>query len=154
MGADQHVKTIVDNRRARFEYEILETLEAGLVLSGTEVKSIRNGRANLQDAFIVIRDREAWILNMHISPHQTASKVFNHDPTRRRKLLLHRQQINRLTGLVAEKGLTVIPLKLVLNKGWIKAQIAVARGKKLYDKRDSLKAKQTKRETERELKYR
>ncbi len=145
-------KTIVDNRRARFEYEILETLEAGLVLSGTEVKSIRAGRANLQDSFIQIRQQEAWILNMHISPHNTASKVFNHDPTRRRKLLLHKKEINRLVGMVEQKGLTIIPLKLTLSKGWIKAQIAVARGKKLYDKRESLKKKQTQRETARELK--
>jgi SsrA-binding protein len=147
-------KVIIDNRRARHEYEILETLEAGLELTGTEVKSIRAGKANLQDAFILIRDGEAWLLNMHISPHNTASKVFNHDPTRRRKLLLHRREINRLRGTIEQKGLTMIPLKLVLSRGWIKAHIAVARGKKLYDKRQSLKEKQVNREVQRELKTR
>lgn len=147
-------KVIIDNRRARHEYEILETLEAGLELTGTEVKSIRAGKANLQDAFILIRDGEAWLLNMHISPHNTASKVFNHDPTRRRKLLLHRREINRLRGTIEQKGLTMIPLKLVLSRGWIKAHIAVARGKKLYDKRQSLKEKQVDREVQRELKAR
>ncbi|NJK62060.1 MAG: SsrA-binding protein SmpB [Synechococcaceae cyanobacterium SM2_3_1] len=147
-------KVIIDNRRARHEYEILETLEAGLELTGTEVKSIRAGKANLQDAFILIREGEAWLLNMHISPHNTASRVFNHDPTRRRKLLLHRREINRLRGTIEQKGLTMIPLKLVLSRGWIKAHIAVARGKKLYDKRQSLKEKQVNREVQRELKAR
>ncbi|MDX2271139.1 MAG: SsrA-binding protein SmpB [Cyanobacteriota bacterium] len=152
MAISQDYKTIVDNRRARFEYEILETFEAGIELTGTEVKSIRAGKANLQDSFTLFRDGEAWLHNMHISPHTTASKVFNHDPTRRRKLLLHRKEINRLMGLVEQKGLTVIPLKLILSRGWIKAHIAVARGKKLYDKRQSLKEKQIKRDTQRELK--
>ncbi len=147
-------QVIIDNRRARHEYEILETLEAGLELTGTEVKSIRAGKANLQDAFILIREGEAWLLNMHISPHNTASKVFNHDPTRRRKLLLHRREITRLRGTIEQKGLTMIPLKLVLSRGWIKAHIAVARGKKLYDKRQSLKEKQVNREVQRELKVR
>ncbi len=145
-------KTLVDNRRARFEYEVLETLEAGIQLSGTEVKSIRAGKVNLQDAFTLIRDGEAWLLNMHIAPHSTASRVFNHDPTRRRKLLLHRKEINRLMGLTEQKGLTVIPLKLVLNKGWIKVHLAVARGKKLHDKREAIKERQVKRDIARELK--
>jgi SsrA-binding protein len=154
MTEDQAYKTVVDNRRARFEYEVLETYEAGIELTGTEVKSIRAGKVNLQDSFILIREGEAWILNMHISPHSTASRIFNHDPTRRRKLLLHRKEISRLTGMIEQKGLTVIPLKLVLKRGWVKAQIAVARGKKLYDKRQALKERQTHRETQRELKDR
>ncbi|GAB4217198.1 MAG: SsrA-binding protein SmpB [Synechococcales cyanobacterium] len=154
MSVSQEYKTIVDNRRARFEYEVLETLEAGIQLSGTEVKSIRAGKVNLQDAFTLIRDREAWLLNMHISPHSTASKVFNHDPTRRRKLLLHRQEISRLAGLTEQKGLTLIPLKLILTKGWIKVHLAVARGKKLHDKRDSIKERDIQRDMQRDLKMR
>ncbi len=145
-------KTITDNRRARFQYEILETFEAGIELQGTEVKSIRCGRANLQDSFVLIRGGEAWLMNMHVSPYETASRTFNHDPTRRRKLLLHRKEINRLTGLVEQKGLTIVPLKLVLRRGWVKAQVAVARGKKLYDKREALKERQQKRDAQRELK--
>ncbi len=154
MAVDPNVKTLVENRRARFEYEILETYEAGLQLTGTEVKSIRAGKANLQDAFALFRDGEAWLHNLHISPHGTASKVFNHDPTRRRKLLLHRREIDRLRGLVEQKGLTVVPLKLVLNRGWIKAHLGVARGKKLHDKRQAIKERQTQREIQRELKER
>lgn len=154
MTEEQSYKTVVDNRRARFEYEVLETYEAGIELTGTEVKSIRAGKVNLQDSFILIREGEAWILNMHISPHSTASRIFNHDPTRRRKLLLHRKEINRLMGMIEQKGLTVIPLKLILKRGWVKTQIAVARGKKLYDKRQALKERQTNRETQRELKER
>jgi SsrA-binding protein len=154
MATGKEYKTIVDNRRANYEFEILETFEAGLELTGTEVKSIRAGKANLQDAFTLIRGGEAWLLNMHVSPHGTASLVFNHDPTRRRKLLLHRKQINHLSGMVDQKGLTVIPLKLVLSRGWIKAHIAVARGKKLYDKRHSIKERDIKRDTQRELKER
>ncbi|MEN9240399.1 MAG: SsrA-binding protein SmpB [Thermostichales cyanobacterium SZTDM-1c_bins_54] len=145
-------KTLVDNRRARYEYEILETLEAGIQLSGTEVKSIRAGKVNLQVAFTLIRDGEAWLLNMHVSPHSTAGRVFNHDPTRRRKLLLHRKEINRLIGLTEQKGLTVIPLKLVLNKGWIKVHLGVARGKKLHDKRAAIQERQVKRDIARDLK--
>lgn len=145
-------KTIVDNRRARFEYEVLETFEAGIELVGTEVKSIRAGKANLQDSFVLVRGGEAWILNMHISPYETASKVFNHDPTRRRKLLLHRREINKLRGQIEQKGLTLIPLKLVLSKGWVKVQIALARGKKLYDKRSAIKERDVKRDIARDLK--
>lgn len=154
MAESYEGKTITDNRRARFQYEILETFEAGIELQGTEVKSIRLGRANLQDSFVLIRGGEAWLMNMHISPYETASRTFNHEPTRRRKLLLHRKEINRLTGLVEQKGLTIVPLKLVLRRGWVKAQVAVARGKKLHDKREAIKEKQQKREAQRELKER
>lgn len=154
MAESYEGKTITDNRRARFQYEILETFEAGIELQGTEVKSIRSGRANLQDSFVLIRGGEAWLMNMHVSPYETASRTFNHDPTRRRKLLLHRKEINRLTGLVEQKGLTIVPLKLVLRRGWVKAQVAVARGKKLYDKRETIKDRQQKRDAQRELKER
>ncbi|MFS8741348.1 SsrA-binding protein SmpB [Synechococcus sp. O70.2] len=154
MAVDPNVKTLVENRRARFEYEILETYEAGLQLTGTEVKSIRAGKANLQDAFALFRDGEAWLHNLHVAPHGTTSKEFNHDPTRRRKLLLHRREIDRLRGLVEQKGLTVVPLRLVLNRGWIKAHLGVARGKKLHDKRQAIKERETRREIQRELKGR
>jgi SsrA-binding protein len=150
----KNYKTIADNRRAKFEYEILETFEAGLELTGTEVKSIRAGRVNLRDSFALIRNGEAWLLNMHVSPHETASRAFNHEPTRRRKLLLHKKEIAKLVGQVEQKGLTIVPLRLVLSNGWIKVHIAVARGKKLFDKRHSLKEKQVKRETQRVLKER
>jgi SsrA-binding protein len=154
MVMSENYKIVVDNRKARFEYEILETYEAGLELTGTEVKSIRAGKVNLQDSFTLIREGEAWLLNMHVSPHSTASRVFNHDPTRRRKLLLHRREISRITGMIEKKGLTVIPLRLVLTKGWIKAHLAVARGKKLHDKRDALKEKSINRDIQRDLKDR
>ncbi|WP_017327351.1 SsrA-binding protein SmpB [Synechococcus sp. PCC 7336] len=150
----KNYKTLVDNRRSRFEYELLDTYEAGLELMGTEVKSIRSGRVNLQDAFALVRDGEAWLLNMHIAPHETASRSFNHDPTRRRKLLLHKKEINKIAAALQQKGLTLVPLRLVLSNGWIKIHMAVARGKKLYDKRQSLKEKQVKRETQRALKER
>lgn len=147
-------KTIVDNRRAKFEYEVLEQFEAGLELTGTEVKSIRAGKANLQDAFVLVRNGEAWIHNMNISPHGTTRRGFNHDPTRRRRLLMHRKEINKIMGQIEQKGLTVIPLRLVLVRGWVKVHIAIAKGKKLYDKRQSLKDKATQRDAQRELKER
>ena len=150
----KNYKTLVDNRRSRFEYELLDQFEAGLELLGTEVKSIRAGRVNLQDSFAMVRDGEAWLLNMHVAPHESASKTFNHDPTRRRKLLLHKREIRKIEGELAQKGLTLIPLRLVLSNGWIKIHLAIGRGKKLYDKRESLKAKQVKRETQRALKDR
>ena len=150
----KNYKTIVDNRRTRFEYELLETFEAGLELMGTEVKSIRNGQVNMQDAFALIRNGEAWLLNLHIAPHKTASRTFNHEPTRRRKLLLHKKEIVKIASQLEQKGLTFVPLRLVLSNGWIKAHLAIARGKKLYDKRNSLKEKQAKRDTQRALKER
>ncbi|MEO0801135.1 MAG: SsrA-binding protein SmpB [Cyanobacteria bacterium J06642_2] len=152
--ANTSYKTIADNRKARFEYEILDVFEAGLELMGTEVKSIRAGRVNFKDSFAMIRDGEAWLLNMHISPHDTASRTFNHDPTRKRKLLLHKQEIRKLIGQLEQKGLTLVPLKLVLSKGWIKIHMGLARGKKLYDKRQSLKTKQVNRDIQRELRGR
>ena len=150
----KNYKTLVDNRRSRFQYELLDQFEAGLELVGTEVKSIRAGRVNLQDAFALIRDGEAWLLNMHVAPHEAASKTFNHDPTRRRKLLLHKKEIRKIEGELAQKGLTFVPTRIVLSNGWIKVHLAIARGKKLYDKRQSMKEKQVKRETQRALKDR
>lgn len=145
-------KVVADNRKARFQYEILDTYEAGIELLGTEVKSIRAGRVNLRDGFASVRDGEVWLQNVHISPSKNTSQVFNHDPRRNRKLLLHRDEIARLIGKTEQKGLTLVPLKLYLKRGWIKVSIGLARGKKLHDKRESLKRKQQQREVERALK--
>ncbi len=147
-------KIVSDNRQARYLFEILETYEAGIELLGTEVKSLRAGKANLRDGFARVRNGEVLLMNVHISPHQTASQVFNHDPRRTRKLLLHRQEIRKLIGQVEQKGLTLVPLKMYLKDGWVKVTLALARGKKLYDKREDLKQRQDKREMERAMKGR
>ncbi|MFM6356464.1 MAG: SsrA-binding protein SmpB, partial [Planktothrix sp.] len=118
-------KIVSDNRKARYLYEILETYEAGIVLQGTEVKSIRAGKVNLQDAYALIRGGEAWLLNAHISPFEKASGYFNHDTRRTRKLLLHKEEINKLLGQVEQKGLTLVPLKMYLKNGRVKVDIAV-----------------------------
>jgi SsrA-binding protein len=145
-------KIVSDNRQARFLFEILETYEAGIELMGTEVKSIRAGKVNLRDGFARIRNGEVILMNVHISPHQTTSQMFNHDPRRSRKLLLHRQEIRKLIGKVEQKGLTLVPLKMYLKQGWVKVDLALARGKKLHDKREDLKQRQDKREMERAIK--
>uniref|UniRef100_B8HMG1 SsrA-binding protein n=1 Tax=Cyanothece sp. (strain PCC 7425 / ATCC 29141) TaxID=395961 RepID=B8HMG1_CYAP4 len=147
-------KIVSDNRQARFLYEILETYEAGVSLTGTEVKSIRAGKVNLRDGFALIRNGEVVLMNVHISPHQTTGQAFNHDPRRTRKLLLHREEIRKLIGKVEQKGLTLVPLKMYLKRGWVKVDIALARGKKLYDKREDLKQRQDKRDMERAMKNR
>lgn len=145
-------KVVSDNRKARFQYEILDTYEAGVELLGTEVKSIRAGQVNLRDGFATVRDGEVWLQNVHISPSKNTSQFFNHDPRRTRKLLLHRDEIKRLIGKIEQKGLTLVPLKLYLKRGWIKVSLGLGRGKKLHDKRESLKRKQQGREVERALK--
>lgn len=145
-------KIVSDNRKARYLYEILETYEAGIVLEGTEVKSIRAGKVNLQDAYALIRGGEAWLLNAHISPFEKASGYFNHDPRRSRKLLLHKEQINKLLGQVEQKGLTLVPLKMYLKGGRVKVDIAVGRGKKLHDKREDIRQRDDKRTMERAMK--
>jgi SsrA-binding protein len=136
----------IDNRRARHEYEILESLEAGLVLTGTEVKSVRAGGASLSEAYARFRDGEAWLLGMHVPPYKQGS-FSNAEPNRPRKLLLHKEEIARLQGRVAEKGLTVVPLRLYFTRGIAKVQLGLARGKKLWDKRAAV----AKREVEREI---
>jgi SsrA-binding protein len=143
-------KTVVTNRRARHEYFIEDTYEAGLVLTGSEIKSIRAGRANLQDSYVTIREGEAWLVNSHVSPYKQASEQ-NHEPKRDRKLLLHRRQIARLVGQVQAKGYTIVPLRLYLKNNRAKVEIALARGKKLYDKRDALAKRQAQRDMERAL---
>ena len=139
-------KLIVSNRKARHEYHILDSMEAGLVLQGTEVKALRDGRADLKEAYARIEGDEAWLLGCHISPYAQGNRA-NHDPLRPRKLLLHRGEINRLLGRVMEKGLTLVPLRLYFKHGRAKVELGLARGKKLYDKRETMK----KRDTERSL---
>ena len=146
-------KLVCVNRQARHNYFIDETYEAGLVLLGSEVKSLRDGKANLVDSYAQIRRGEAFLINAHISPYAGANQ-FNHEPTRTRKLLLHAREIERLTGKTKERGLTLIPLKLYFKDGRAKVELGLARGKKLYDKRDTLRRKVAHREVERSLKSR
>ena len=150
---DKPIKIITDNRRARHEYFILETYEAGIALTGTEVKSIRMGRVNIKDSYAMIHGGEVYIENMHISPYEQGNR-FNHEPLRRRKLLLHKREIRKLIGETMQKGLTLVPLKMYFSRGKVKIEIAVARGKKLYDKRHDLAEKDAKREIDRSLKER
>jgi len=146
-------KIVCVNRQARHNYFIDEIYEAGLVLLGSEVKSLRDGKANLVDSYAQIRHGEAFLINAHISPYEGANQ-FNHEPTRIRKLLLHGREIERLTGKTKERGLTLIPLKLYFKGGRAKVELGLARGKKLYDKRETLRRKVAEREVERSLKSR
>lgn len=148
-GSSGGIKIVADNRKARFQYEILDTYEAGLALTGTEVKSIREGKVNLGDGFANVRNGEAWLHNVHISPHSMTNLAYNHEPRRTRKMLLHKQEIRKLIGQVEQKGLTLIPLKMYFKNGRVKVAIALGKGKKLHDKRDSLKKKQDKRDMDR-----
>ena len=144
-------KTLARNRKAFHDYHIEETYEVGVVLTGTEVKSIRAGRLNLKDSYATIEDGELWLHNMHISPYDQGNR-FNHAPLRKRKLLMHRREINRLFGLTREKGYTLVPLEVYTKKGFIKVELALARGKRQYDKRAAIAAKEAKRENERAFK--
>ena len=145
-------RLLADNRLARPQYEILETLETGIELVGTEVKSIRAGQANLRDGFCLIRKGELLLHNVHISPHSYAGNYFNHDPLRVRKLLAHRREINKLRGQLERKGLTLIPLNLHLKGSWIKLTLGLGKGRKLHDKRQEEKKKQADREVKSALK--
>ena len=140
------IEVVARNKRARHEYHILETWECGLVLTGTEVKALRDGRANLTDAFGVVKDGEVFLLNAHIAPYEQGNQ-FNHEPTRTRKLLLHRREIRKLIGAVERQGLTLVPLELYFKNGKAKVVMALGKGKKLHDKRDD----QRKREDERDM---
>jgi len=146
-------KVITVNRKARHDYHILDTMEAGICLQGTEVKSLRRGMVNLKDSYASVENNEVFIENMHISPYDYGN-IFNHEPLRKRKLLLHKSQIKQLIGKTKEKGLTLVPLKLYLKNGLVKVELALAKGKKLYDKRQDLAAKDAKREMERAFKER
>ena len=144
-------KLIVDNRRARHDYHLTDRVEAGLVLSGTEVKSLRGGQATLQQAYAEVRDGEAWLNGFHI-PEYTEGNRSNHDPDRPRKLLLHRREIDRIYGQVREKGFTVVPTRVYFKDGRVKVELALARGKEVRDKRRDIAARDAKRQMERELK--
>ena len=143
---DTETEPIARNRRARHEYQILETWEAGLVLTGTEVKALRNGKASLADAYGIVKEGEVFLLNLHIAPYEQGHQ-FNHEPTRTRKLLLHKKEIRRLIGAVERQGLTLIPLDMYFKRGRAKVVVGLARGKKLHDKR----ADERKRSDEREM---
>ena len=151
--SDPDRRVLVANRKARHNYEILETIEAGLVLVGTEVKSLRAGRASLGDCYALVENGEVWLVSMHISPYEQGHQ-FNHDPLRKRKLLLHKNQIARLRTKVQEKGLTLIPLALVLVKNRVKVDLGVARGRREYDKREVKAKRETEREIERAIRER
>lgn len=146
-------KTIATNRRARHEYFILETLEAGIALQGSEIKSIRAGQISLAEAYVRIDGQEAWLEDAHIAPYEQAS-IFNHEPRRPRKLLLHSSEIRKLWNTVRQKGVTIIPLAVYLKNGRVKVEIAVAKGKKLYDKRAEIAKRDSQREIERTLRGR
>ena len=147
-------KVVAQNRKARHEYHILQTWEAGVVLQGTEVKSLRDGKANLSDAFARLDHRgEMWLHNMHVSPYEQGNR-FNHDPLRPRKLLLHRSELRKLVGQVEQKGLTMVPLDVHFSNGIAKVTLALVRGKKLHDQREDLKKKDHEREMARALRSR
>ena len=150
---DDDRQTIVRNRAARHEYELLDTFEAGLVLTGTEVKSLREGRASSVDAYGVVRGGELWLLNAHITPYGSGGYV-NHEPTRSRKLLLHTREIRRLIGAVERQGLTLVPLELYFRRGRAKVSLALARGKKLHDKRDDARRRDAERDMARAFRKR
>lgn len=146
-------KLIASNKKAFHDYFILDRFEAGLALTGTEVKSLRGGHANFKDSYVIFKDGEAWLFGAHISPYSHGN-LENHDPERTRKLLLHRREIEKLLAQVVEKGLTVVPLRLYFKGGRVKVEIAVVRGKKLFDKRETEKRKELDRESAAAMKYR
>jgi SsrA-binding protein len=146
--SERYKKVLAENRKAFFDFTILESFQAGVVLNGTEVKSIRLGHANLKDSFGRIENGEIWLYNMHVTPYQQGGR-YNLEPTRKRKLMLHKDEMNKLIGKVQEKGLTLIPLKLYLMGNWVKVDLALAKSKKMFEKREKIKEKETKREMER-----
>lgn len=146
-------KIVSTNRKARHDYELLDDFEAGMVLMGSEIKSIRAGKVNLREGYVQVRDRELWLINTHIAAYDQAGQ-FGHDPLRPRKLLLHRKEIDRIISRVQEKGLTIVPTVMYLTRGIAKVEIALARGKKQYDKRETLRKKASDRQIERSLQQR
>lgn len=147
------IKVVAENRKAFHDYYIEDRIEAGIILTGTEIKSIRNGRVNLKDSYARLDEGEIWVHQMHISPYEQGNR-FNHDPLRPRKLLLHRAEINKLIGKIQQQGLTLIPIKIYLKKGMAKVELAVGQGKKNYDKRQALAEREGKRDIERALRDR
>ena len=145
------VRVVVRNRKAKHDYHILETYEAGIVLTGTEVKSLRAGNVSLADAYAKVENGEVFLYNMYIAPYDKGN-IFNPDPRRPRKLLLHEREIKKLYGKTQERGLTLVPLSIYFNeRGWAKVELALAKGKKIYDKKEAIKERETKREIERHL---
>ncbi|MFW5770112.1 MAG: SsrA-binding protein SmpB [Spirochaetota bacterium] len=142
---------VAKNKKARFEYEILETIEAGIVLKGTEVKSVRQKKVSIQESYARIKDGEAYIIGMTISPYEMGNQ-FNHEPARERKLLLHRQELKRLTGKLKEKGLTLVPLKIYFKNGKVKILLGLGKGKATYDKRKTIQKREADRELQRAVK--
>lgn len=149
--SDGDVKTVASNRKALFEYFIEDKFEAGVALTGTEIKSARAGRINLRDGFVLIRNGEAWLVNVHISPYDFGNRE-NHEPRRERRLLLHKQEIRKLQSKVAERGWTVVPLDMHLVKGRAKIEIALVRGKRQYDRKDAVAERDADRDLRRQLK--
>jgi len=150
---EKALKTIAENRKARHDYHILDTWEAGVALLGTEVKSIREGRVNLRDSYARIDNGEVWMLNVHISPYSHRGSAA-HEELRQRKLLLHRDEIRKMVGKVAEKGLTLVPLELYFKNGRVKVRLALAKGKQAHDKRETIRRREVERETRAAVKSR
>lgn len=153
MAKQTNDKPLAENRKASHDYFIEETFEAGIVLTGTEIKSVRRGRANLRDAYARVENGEVWLHNMHISPYEQGNR-FNHDPLRSRKLLLHKSQISQLIGASREKGYALIPLRLYIKNGYCKCLLGIGKGKKLYDKREDAKRRDAQRDIEKALRER
>ena len=152
-GSKESIKLVANNKKAYFDYFIEDKYEAGVALHGTEVKSIRMGKCNIKESYIKIENGEVFIYGMHVSPYEKGN-IFNKDPMRIKKLLMHKYEINKLNGKLQQKGLTLVPLQVYLTGGLVKVEVGLARGKKLYDKRESLAKKDMKREAEKEFKIR
>ncbi|MFO7168979.1 MAG: SsrA-binding protein SmpB [Chloroflexota bacterium] len=154
VGERRAEQTVADNRKARHDYFIEETYEAGIVLTGSEIKSIRNGRVNLRGGYARVVNGEVWLYDVHIASYEQSGKYFNHEPTRPRKLLLHRREISRIVGQVERQGYTLVPLRLYLKGRRAKVELGLARGKKLYDKREDIAKREARRDIERAMKAR
>jgi SsrA-binding protein len=150
MAKSEGIKVLGVNRKARFNYSIEESFECGLALVGTEVKSIKEGRISFADSYALVQNEELWLIDFHVTPYAFGNRV-NHDPLRKRKLLVHKKEIKRLRRITDERGLTLVPLKFYLKRGIIKCELGVAKGKKLFDKRDDIRKRDQKRELEREF---
>jgi SsrA-binding protein len=147
------MKIVAQNKKARFDYSIEETIEAGISLLGTEVKSLREGKANLKDSYVLVKNMEAFLFNCHISPYSHGN-IMNHEPLRTRKLLMHKKEIVRMQGKIAQKGYTLLPLKIYFKDGKAKVEVGLGKGKREYEKRDSIKEKEANREIEKAMKNR
>lgn len=143
---------VAQNKKARHDYAVEETYEAGIVLTGTEIKSVRDKRVNLRDGFAQVRNGEAWLMNVHISPYDQGNQ-FNHDPLRNRKLLLHKKELRKLSGDLSVQGITLVPLKMYIKNGYAKVLLGVAKGKREYDKRETIKKREQNRQIERVMKH-